>query len=256
MDFTRKKYHELLVALQNKGYATMTFAEYLQGTRPERFVIFRHDVDKKPKNSLATARIEASLGMKSSYYFRAVPESWNEVIIKEIASLGHEIGYHYESLATCNGDITAALHVFEINLNKLREMAPVTTICMHGSPRSKYDNRKLWESKSYRDFGIIGEPYFDIDFSQVFYLTDTGRRWDGFKVSVRDKIPGYQDRWCKDGLVFHSTDDIIQAVNKERLPHQIMMTTHPQRWNDKIVPWAEELLMQKTKNVVKKLLVK
>ena len=40
----------------------------------------------------------------------------------------------------------------------------------------------------YRDLGIIGEPYFDIDFSEVLYLTDTGRRWDGGKVSVRDKI--------------------------------------------------------------------
>ena len=256
MDFTRKKYRELLTALQSKGYVTITFAEYMKITRPERFVIFRHDVDKKPKNSLATARIEVSLGMKASYYFRAVPESWDESIIKEIASLGHEIGYHYESLATCNGDTTAALRDFELNLNKLRELAPVTTICMHGSPRSKYDNRKIWESKSYHDFGIIGEPYFDIDFSQVFYLTDTGRRWDGFKVSVRDKIPVHQDRWCSEGLLFHSTDDIIKAVDNERLPHQIMMTTHPQRWNDKIVPWTEELFMQKTKNVVKKLLVR
>jgi hypothetical protein len=255
MDFTLKKYHELLVALQNKDYTTMTFEEYLQETRPKRFVILRHDVDKKPKNSLAAARVEASLGMKSSYYFRAVPKSWDEVIIKEIASLGHEIGYHYESLATCNGNITAALHAFEINLNKLREMAPVATICMHGSPRSKYDNRQLWESKSYHDFGIIGEPYFDIDFSQVFYLTDTGRRWDGFKVSVRDKIPVHQERWCSEGLVFHSTDNIISAVNEDRLPYHIMMTTHPQRWNDRIIPWTNELVMQRTKNIMKKLLI-
>ena len=45
------------------------------------------------------------LGIKGVYYFRAVPESWDESIIKEIASLGHEIGYHYENLTTCNGNI-------------------------------------------------------------------------------------------------------------------------------------------------------
>ena len=39
-----------------------------------------------------------------------------------------------------------------------------------------------------RDFGIIAEPCFDIDFNDVFYLTDTGRRWDGSDVSVRDKV--------------------------------------------------------------------
>lgn len=77
------------MALKNKGYIAITFAEYMQDERPESFVILRHDVDLKPQNSLATARIESSLGLRASYYFRAVPESWDESIIKEIASLGH-----------------------------------------------------------------------------------------------------------------------------------------------------------------------
>lgn len=256
MDFTLEKYHEMLTALQNKGYIVLTFADYMQGVRHERFVTLRHDVDQKPKNSLATAYIEASLGLHASYYFRAVPESWDEKIIKEIASLGHEIGYHYESLTTCNGDTAAALHDFETNLDQLRKLAPVTTICMHGSPRSPWDSKDIWKTKSYRDFGIIGEPYFDVDFADVFYLTDTGRRWDGFNVSVRDKIPEHQDRWCREGLVFHSTDDIIHALNDDRMPHHVMMTTHPQRWNNGIVPWTKELVLQNAKNLVKKLLVK
>jgi len=81
-----------------------------------------------------------------------------------------------------------AIRDFEWNLEKLRKFYPVKTICMHGSPLSKYDNRKLWEKYDYRDYGIIDEPYFDIDFNVVFYLTDTGRRWDGDSVSVRDKV--------------------------------------------------------------------
>jgi len=59
---------------------------------------------------------------------------------------------------------------------------------MHGSPLSKWDNRDLWKRYNYRDFGIIGEPYFDVNFDKVLYLTDTGRRWDGEGVSVRDKV--------------------------------------------------------------------
>ena len=59
---------------------------------------------------------------------------------------------------------------------------------MHGSPMSPYDNRLLWTKYDYRDYGIIGEPYFDVDFSEVAYYTDTGRRWDGDSVSVRDKM--------------------------------------------------------------------
>lgn len=52
---------------------------------------------------------------------------------------------------------------------------------------SRWDSRLLWKYYDYHDFGIIGEPYFDVDFNEVFYLTDTGRRRDGDSVNIRDK---------------------------------------------------------------------
>ena len=201
MDFTLSEYRRLITALREKGYAGLTFTEYLHGIRPERFVMLRHDVDLKPGNSLAVAWLEKEERMKASYYFRAVPESWDEAVIKEIAVLGHEVGYHYESLTTCHGDLAAAYQDFQENLGRLKEFAPVETICMHGSPRSPWDSRDLWKQYDYHSLDILGEPYFDVDFSDVFYLTDTGRRWDGFKVSRRDKIEGHQDCWCAQGLV-------------------------------------------------------
>ena len=69
-----------------------------------------------------------------------------------------------------------AIKSFEINLEKLRKLYPVKTICMHGSPLSKFDNRKIWDKFDYRDYGIIAEPYFDVDFDKVFYMTDKGRK--------------------------------------------------------------------------------
>ncbi len=252
MDFTLKEYRLLLKTLRARGYAGLTFAEYVKGERPERYVILRHDVDLLPANSLAVARLEKEEGMKASYYFRAVPESWDEDIIKKIAALGHEVGYHYESLTTCKGDMADAYRDFAANLTRLRALAPVETICMHGSPRSPWDSRDIWKSHSYRDLGILGEPYFDIDFADVLYLTDTGRRWDGFKVSMRDRIPAHQDRWCAQGLVYHSTGDIIAALQASTIPQHLMLTTHPQRWADKPLPWLKELVLQNAKNVVKR----
>ena len=127
---------------------------------------------------------------------------------------------------------------------------------MHGAPRSKYDGRGLWRRYDYHDFGIIGEPYFDVDFSKIFYLTDTGRRWDGFNVSLRDKVPIYQDEWIHQGLVYHSTDDILDAIKQDRLPKQLMVTTHPQRWTDLFGEWLKERIAQSAKNIVKGLMVK
>lgn len=239
MDFTLKKYRELLIAL--KGYGD---------------VLLRHDVDLKPQNSLQTALIEHELGWKATYYFRAVPESWDEDIIRKIASLGHEIGYHYESLTTCDGNVDAAYSDFCMNLEKLRSIVPVKSICMHGSPRSKWDSKDIWKKYDYHDSGIDFEPYFDVDFSSTFYLTDTGRRWDGYNVSVRDKIPVYQDEWVSKGLVYHSTDDIINAIHQGSMPRMIMVTTHPQRWTDNKVSWLQELVMQTAKNFVKRIIAK
>ena len=132
--------------------------------------------------------------------------------------MGHEVGYHYEDMSICGGDAQKAIAHFKDQLEYFRQFYPVKTICMHGAPRSKFDGRDLWKQYDYHDFGIIGEPYFDVDFSKVFYLTDTGRRWDGFNVSVRDKVPVYQEKWTEKGWMYHSTDDIIEALAKGKLP--------------------------------------
>ena len=95
-----------------------------------------------------------------------------------------------------------------------------------------------------------------MDFSKFFYLTDTGRRWDGFSVSVRDKVPVYQDVWSSKGWKYHKTDDIIDAVLKEDFPMRLMMTIHPQRWTDNTFSWVMELATQRAKNVVKKVMIK
>jgi hypothetical protein len=256
MDFTRHTYRQLLVSLQAAGYGFITYGDYCKGVRPERFVILRHDVDLLPYHSLATAQIEHELGINAVYYFRAVPESWNEDVIRKMSDLGHEVGYHYESLTTCNGDVQKAYNDFKRNLEELRKLVPVSTICMHGSPRSPYDSKDIWKQYDYKSLGIIGEPYLTTDFSKMLYLTDTGRRWDGYKVSVRDKIEGYQEEWNAKGWVFHTTDNIIKALQEKHLPNQIMITTHPQRWNDFGFGWMKELVMQNLKNVVKALIVK
>ena len=256
MDFTRQKYGDLISQLKKSGYEFITYADYCGGKLPQRFVILRHDVDLKPLNSFGVAKDEKKIGAKATYYFRAVPESWDDEIIQVIHQMSHEIGYHYESLTTCNGDIQKAFGDFVKNLERLRKLAPVSTICMHGSPRSPYDSKDIWKQYDYKDLGIIGEPYLTTDFSKVLYLTDTGRRWDGYKVSVRDKIVGYQEEWNQKGWSFHSTDDIINALQENKLPDQIMITTHPQRWNDFGVAWIKEYLMQNIKNIIKAIIVR
>lgn len=257
-DFTLDIYRRLLETLKKAGYESMTMEQYaINGGsgQTDKIVVLRHDVDLKADHSLETAKIEHSLGMCATYYFRVIPQSNKPHIITEIARLGHEIGYHYEDMSLCNGNTENAIHHFEEHLNYFRQFYDVKTICMHGAPTSKYDGRDLWKKYDYHNYGIICEPYFDIDYSKTFYLTDTGRQWDGWKVSVRDKIPVYQDQWIAKGLVYHGTKDIIYAIENGNFPQRLIITSHPQRWTNKFFEWLTEYCVQNTKNIIKRILI-
>lgn len=261
IDFTLTAYGQLLIALKKSGYAFYTFEEWCDGKAHGRYVILRHDVDLKAQNSLTIAQIEAKMGIRSTFYFRIIPQSNQPEIIGSIVNLGHEIGYHYEDLSLFQGDEVKAIEHFKIKLEYFRKFYPVRTICMHGSPTSKWDNRDLWKSYDYRDFGIIGEPYFD--FLNTYtnseikfkYFTDTARMWDGAIYNLRDKISGKSESdYPPQNLlqVIHSTFNFIDWLEMKPDIEILMITTHPQRWTDNFFEWFIELVSQSIKNVIKR----
>ncbi|HPV15261.1 MAG TPA: hypothetical protein PL126_06390 [Candidatus Cloacimonadota bacterium] len=246
-DFTLETYALLLDALIEAGYDFQTFRDYMLDPK-QRVVILRHDVDKRPGNSLSFAKIEAERQLNASYYFRIVKESLEADKLLSIKGLGHEIGYHYEDMDTAKGVASLAIESFTQNLALIRKLAPIETICMHGSPLSKYDNKDLWKDYDYREYGIIGEPYFDLDYKEVFYVTDTGRKWNNADASIRDKVQsGFNIR-------IESSFHFIRLLKENKLPDKLMINTHPQRWDDNIVPWVRELVMQNVKNLAKRVL--
>jgi len=242
-DFTIKRYKELLQTLTKKGFSFTQVGEYdanlTMRSDAKRFVILRQDVDRLPGSSLAFARIQKEMGVRSTFYFRSVSQSFNPEIIEAIVALGHEIGYHYEDLslaaqklkastfalrATADREgggrkalideetkgqrannlepetrnlklaLEAGIESFGRNLEMLRKYAAVRTICMHGRPMSRWDSRLLWKYYDCKDFGIELEPYFDLNMEYMLYLTDTGRRWNGSGVSIRDKAQSAEHR--------------------------------------------------------------
>jgi hypothetical protein len=247
-DFTFKILQSLFSVFQKQGYKFITFKDYCLHKIPTKFIIMRHDVDRKAEFALSMAKLESLLGIESSYYFRCKKGRFEDNIIREIMSLGHEVGYHYETLAKAGGNFSKAIDMFESDLECLRNIADIKTICAHGSPFSKWDSRNLWKRYDFKHFAILGEPNFTLNFNKVLYLTDTGRRWNGESVSVRDKVNS------KFAYNFKSTFDIIKSLNNNDLPAKLMVNTHPHRWTDKSLLWLKELLWQNTKNIGKRIL--
>ncbi len=245
MDFTIQAYEQLLSALAQAGYTFLTFEDFVQYESRGKVVVLRHDVDRLPGNANRLAGIEYERGIRASYFFRVVPQVWDEAIIRNIVAMEHEVAYHYEDLTIARGDFKKAIEHFARQLERLRQFYPVKTICMHGSPLSKWDNKKLWEHYDYRDFGIIAEPYFDLDYSKVFYLTDTGRAWNNSSANVRDKVASGFD------IPVESTWHLTRLLDEGRLPEHLVINTHPQRWFEPGAAWLKELVFQNIKNVVK-----
>lgn len=255
-DFTLHKWRSLLCALRRAGYVFLSFEDYLTAEQlPEKFVILRHDIDRITAEALRIARLERSLNVRATYYFRTNDKQNMPAIMQAISGLGFEVGYHYEDMTASNGDIRKAYRRFVDNVTYCRQYAPIRTVCMHGNPWSRYDEKTLWQHYDFRESGIIGEPYLNTDFTDVFYLTDTGRRWDGYNVSVRDKIPVQQQIWLSRGWHYHSTEDILSALSSATFPHHVMLTAHPQRWHDRWLPWLYEWGRQHMVNIVKRILV-
>lgn len=214
----------------------LTFAEFfLSDPRPRAFCLIRHDVDRRPKRALLMARLEKELGVRATYYFRAKSHVFKPEIIKKISQLGHEIGYHYESLSDTNGDISLALKDFETNLKAFREIVPIKTISMHGRPFKGFDNLDMWrDAKNHslllNNYGILGDVYLDIDYGETAYINDTGRNWSSTKSNIRDRVVS------RVKLDFKGRDDLYNYLRLNPSP-QLVFQVHPERWSTHIMDY-------------------
>lgn len=252
-DFTISQYKELLISLKNSGYRSITSYEYAENDEYQmdgKVVILRHDVDKQSRSVLELALLENECNFSAIYYFRKMAQGFDTRTIEAIKDLKHDIGYHYEALSKAKGEYEQAYKIFKEELAELRNIVDVNTICMHGSPFFKWDNRDLWKKYDYRDLNIQFEPYCDLDFNRFLYLTDTGRTWNGGGVNLRDKVTSAFDFKLK------TTSDIIGALQNNELPDRLIINCHPHRWHNSVLPWLKELVWQNFKNIFKKAKIK
>jgi len=226
------------------------FDEFLEENQSlKKFCLIRHDVDRKPTNALKMAHLEHEMGIVSTYYFRIKKNTFIPAIIKEIESLGHEIGYHYECLSDENGNVEKALELFKNDLSKFRSIANVKTISMHGRPLKPYDNRDIWRNASnynilQKELKILGEIYLEIDYRDIAYINDTGRNWTSSKSNRRDKVNS--DIECN----FENNTELIDAIKSERF-QKVVFQIHPERWSYNSVEYYSQKFKDEAINLIK-----
>lgn len=252
-DFTLVAYRKYLKAISDSGIPFLRFKDFMNlQSKPHSFCLIRHDIDRRPTNALRMAQLEAGMGIAATYYFRMKPWVYKERIVKAIHSLGHEVGYHYESLSDTDGDIGKAIKDFERNLEIMRFTVPVSTCSMHGRPLKPHDNRDMWREQSNHRYlkeqlGMVGEVYLDIDYTDIAYVNDTGRNWTSGVSNKRDKV---------ETLVpadFRSGSDLMQALWEGKYD-KMCFQIHPERWSDNAVEWLAQLAADGGSNLIKKII--
>ncbi|HEX7809048.1 MAG TPA: hypothetical protein VF608_09990 [Thermoanaerobaculia bacterium] len=96
-DFTEAHYAELL-RLAKRRYRFARFTD----PHTDGDILWRHDIDMSPHRARALARIEAAEGVATTYLVMLHSRFYNALdgevasVIRDIASLGHSIGLHFD----------------------------------------------------------------------------------------------------------------------------------------------------------------
>lgn len=245
-DFTLRKYLHFCEILKSLSCPILAVEDFMAHDHLDGFcIILRHDVDRRLPAAIRMAKLEAELGIRASYYVRMTPGIFKPSALKQLASLGHEIGYHYEVLPKAKGNLTKAIEIFEAELKALREVVSVSTISMHGRPLSRWNSLDLWKAYDFTDYDVNAETSLSINYANIYYFTDTGRSWNAGRFNLRDRVNSRKPS----GSV-KATDQLIDFINKKH-SSPIMISAHPNRWAATCVDFLAGSVLDWTANWVK-----
>lgn len=172
--FTHRWYRRLLQRLQAEGYAFGTFSDGFG----DGDVVLRHDVDLSVDRAVEMARIEAELGVESSYFVLLSSSLYNPFeadrrdAIHEIEALGHDVGLHFSTHRHWTVDDSPPPSEIERRVRREREVLEtlvptVDVVSFHRPPP--------WVlGRSFDDFENTYAPAY---FEDVGYVADSTQRW-------------------------------------------------------------------------------
>lgn len=231
---TYKEYIEFCQQICHAGVSLYTAEKACNniGDLNKPFVIMKHDVEDKPGKALKISKIEHSLGIKATYYVHAFflknPKSVR--IIKEIAGLGHEIGYHFDVLDNNDGDKVNAIKEFREALLQFADKGfEIKTVCPHGNPLKKrvgYSSNKdffldIEIQKMFSDLVDVYITFPDMVDKDYCYITDAG-----YSYSYRDAKSTKTDA-TEELLPLNNKDEIIKMIQEGK---SMIISTHSHRY--------------------------
>lgn len=101
MQFTYDAYRNLVKLLREHHYNITDYYNYKKVKYP---CILRHDIDESPAQALQLAKVEAKMEVYSNYFVLLTSDYYNvfsgdnRSVLREIASMGHTVGLHFDEV--------------------------------------------------------------------------------------------------------------------------------------------------------------
>ncbi|MBP2291292.1 hypothetical protein [Azospirillum rugosum] len=236
-------YEQLLGLARAMGYGGTTIGAFYRDLKNglvedgHRALVLRHDIDSSPELCPAFAAAEERAGMRGSYFFRL--STIDVGIMRDLAAAGHEVGYHYEELATIAKErganrtaqvdalIPAARERFAANLAALRERTrlPLRVAASHGDFANRalgVTNVVILQDRAFRAAQGIDVEAYDADLMRPFGLRVADTYHPAFwkpelpQPALRAGVgPGYilthPRQWGRQPLC-NARDDLLRLV--------------------------------------------
>lgn len=171
VEYTFETYERFLESFLDAGYE-------FQGFDPEvaeKAVIVRHDVDLSVDRAVRMARLEADLGVRSTYCFLLTSPAYDLLDhaedLAEIESLGHEVALHFDThhywdhrpgTETVESAVATELETLERLVD-----SPVEVVSFHMPPE--------WVlGRAFEGFTNAYHPRF---FGDIDYVSDSAQKW-------------------------------------------------------------------------------
>lgn len=159
-----REYQCFLQQALSMGYEIMPICAAKSESKPGKVLFLRHDVDLDLQCALKMAKLEAKLGVRSSYYILASGDYYhpftaeNRGIIAQIEALGHEIGLHYE------GDLSESLALMNCILTHPVQSASQHNPTLNGVQPVDVDLLDAYDPSWIKRWGVE-------------YISDSGKKW-------------------------------------------------------------------------------
>ena len=172
-DFTLEGYRLLLTAFSEREFVATTYEAVVLDRRE---VVLRHDIDMSIEAAVATAHVEADLGMRATYFVLLRSELYNPLApaskegLRKIIGLGHDVGLHFDA-SNYDQDLESLDHAAAQECDFLERLIgrPVSVISFHRPAKSLLGLAQTIAGRIH-----AYQPKF---FEQMGYCSDSRGAW-------------------------------------------------------------------------------